>query len=54
MAYELPVQAQTYIQEHKQELVELVKTLCAIPAPSNQEERRAAFCKEWLRRSGAA
>ena len=38
MAYELPAQAQTYIRDHKQELVELVKALCAIPAPSNQEQ----------------
>ena len=52
MAYELPAQAQTYIRDHKQELVELVKALCAIPAPSNQEQRRAAFCKDWLEKAG--
>lgn len=52
MAYELPKQAQSYIQAHKEELVELVKALCAIPAPSNQEQRRAAFCKEWLEKAG--
>jgi RimJ/RimL family protein N-acetyltransferase len=30
-------------------LVELAK----IPAPSNHEEKRAAFCKEWLEKQGA-
>ncbi|MCI9405640.1 MAG: M20/M25/M40 family metallo-hydrolase [Oscillospiraceae bacterium] len=28
-------------------------TICQIPAPSNQEEKRAAFCKEWLEGIGA-
>ena len=32
----------------------LLKTMAAIPAPSHQEDRRAAFIKEWLDRAGAA
>lgn len=28
-------------------------TICQIPAPSNHEEKRAAFCKEWLEKQGA-
>ena len=45
---------QQYVQAHKEELYELLKTLCAIPAPSHHEEKRAAFCKEWLEAAGAA
>ena len=42
-----------YFQKHHQELVDLMVTICQIPAPSNQEEKRAAFCKEWLEQCGA-
>lgn len=44
---------QTYIREHTDELFSLLKTLCAIPAPSHHEERRAKFCKDWLEAAGA-
>ena len=37
-----------FFKEHHQELVDLMITICQIPAPSNHEEKRAAFCKEWL------
>ena len=43
-----------YIAEHQQELLELTLQLCQIPAPTGQEDARAAFCRDWLRRSGAA
>ena len=42
-----------YIAEHQQELLELTLQLCQIPAPTGQEDARAAFCRDWLRRSGA-
>lgn len=42
-----------YIAEHKQELLELTLQLCQIPAPTGKEDARAAFCRDWLRRSGA-
>ena len=42
-----------YIEEHKQEAIDLLITLAKIPAPSNHEEKRAAFCKEWLEKQGA-
>jgi len=42
-----------YIEEHKQEAIDLLITLGKIPAPSNHEEKRAAFCKEWLENQGA-
>ena len=42
-----------YIAGHQQELLELTLQLCQIPAPTGQEDARAAFCRDWLRRSGA-
>ena len=35
------------------EQLELLLTLAPIPAPSNQEQQRAAFCKQWLEAQGA-
>ncbi|MGN0479624.1 MAG: M20/M25/M40 family metallo-hydrolase [Hominenteromicrobium sp.] len=42
-----------YIEQNEKEAVELLRTLCAIPAPSHHEEKRAAFCKAWLEAHGA-
>ena len=42
-----------YINEHQQEAYELLIELAQIPAPSNHEEKRAAFCREWLEKQGA-
>ena len=42
-----------YIENHEQEAYELLLELAQIPAPSNHEEKRAAFCKEWLEKQGA-
>ena len=36
------------IEAAQSETLELIKTLCRIPAPSHREERRAAFIREWL------
>lgn len=44
---------EAYIEAHEQEAYELLLTLARIPAPSNHEEKRAAFCREWLERHGA-
>ena len=41
-----------WVEEHFQEHYELLLELARIPAPSNQEEKRAAFCKEVLERWG--
>jgi acetylornithine deacetylase/succinyl-diaminopimelate desuccinylase-like protein len=35
-----------------EELVDLIKTMTAIPAPSHQEDQRVAFIKEYLQRAG--
>ena len=37
-----------FIQDHEEEALELLKELAQIPAPSNQEEKRAKFCRDWL------
>ena len=42
-----------WVEAHYQEHYELLLELAQIPAPSNQEERRAEFCKAWLERMGA-
>ena len=42
-----------YIEEHRQEAFDLLVELAQIPAPSNHEEKRAAFIKEWLEKQGA-
>lgn len=43
-----------YIQQTLPELKELIVTLCSIPAPSNHEEKRAEFCRDWLLKNGAS
>ena len=42
-----------YIEDHREEAIALLVELAQIPAPSNAEEKRAAFCKEWLEKCGA-
>lgn len=42
-----------YIEAHAEEARELLITLAQIPSPSNHEEKRAQFCKEWLDKQGA-
>lgn len=50
---ELTTEILKYIEDHSQEAYDLLLTLGKIPAPSNHEEKRAAFCKEWLEQQGA-
>ncbi|MBP3729330.1 MAG: M20/M25/M40 family metallo-hydrolase [Lachnospiraceae bacterium] len=42
-----------WIACHFEEHLSLLKTLAAIPAPSHQEDRRAAFIKNYLEEAGA-
>ena len=42
-----------YIENHREEAYELLLTLARIPAPSNHEEKRAQFCRQWLEDQGA-
>ena len=50
---ELDREISGYIKAHRQQALELLTTLAAIPAPSNQEEKRAEFCRRWLLEQGA-
>ena len=43
----------SYIEDHQEEAFQILLTLARIPAPSNHEEERAAFCKTWLEAQGA-
>ncbi len=49
----LDSKAEKYFTEAYDETVELIKQLCAIPAPSHKEDARAEFCLSWLRANGA-
>lgn len=42
-----------YIASSEKEVISLIEALCAITAPSNDEGRRAEFCKSWLENNGA-
>ena len=42
-----------WVEAHYQEHYDLLLELAQIPAPSNQEERRAEFCRAWLEKMGA-
>ena len=41
-----------YLDGCQEELKQLIRDLCAIPAPSGQEEKRAEFCKAWFEQAG--
>lgn len=53
MNYLLSPQAEADIAARYPETVSLLKALCRIPAPSNHEERRAAWIRDWLENIGA-
>lgn len=42
-----------FLTAHQEEHLNLLLTLAQIPAPSGHEEKRAAFCKNWLKAQGA-
>ena len=43
---------QQFITENRAYLYYTLKELCAIPAPSHNEGKRAEYCKEWLEKNG--
>lgn len=49
----LSIQDQTAVAAMQAETLELLRTLCRIPAPSHHEEHRAQFVKDWLEKAGA-
>ncbi len=44
---------QTYVEQNYNTLLELLRSLCRIPAPSHHEKARADFCQNWLEQAGA-
>lgn len=42
-----------FAEEHFEETLDLLRTIGKIPAPSHMEERRAEFCRDWLKEQGA-
>lgn len=53
MAFTLTERAAAYAAENQERLVQLIAELAAIPAPSNHEEKRADYIKDWLVARGA-
>lgn len=53
MSYELSKDILKYLKDSEEETINLIETLCRIPAPSHHEERRAEFVKNWLTDNGA-
>ena len=51
-AVELSREVQRDIERMQPEVIDLIRTLCSIPAPSHHEERRAAFIRDWFARRG--
>ncbi|MBR5868274.1 MAG: M20/M25/M40 family metallo-hydrolase, partial [Clostridia bacterium] len=45
--------APRWLESAAAEAYDLLLTLAQIPAPSGQEEKRAAFCLNWLEQAGA-
>lgn len=52
MADLLTKELRSYVDGCQGDLVKLLDTLCRIPAPSNHEERRAAFIRDWFEKEG--
>lgn len=42
-----------FVNENTEDMYATLKELCAIPAPSHHEEKRAEYCKKWLEEAGA-
>lgn len=43
----------SFINENQALMLQTLKELCIIPAPSHQEQARADYCKRWLEQQGA-
>lgn len=49
----LTKEMESFLTEHENEALALLKELAQIPAPSGKEEQRARFCHDWLQKQGA-
>ena len=50
----LTEEMRSYIQEHLEDVKQIIRDLCAIPAPSHHEEKRAEYCRAWFLANGFA
>ena len=41
-----------YVLDNTQEIFDIIKDLCNLPAPSHFEHKRAEYCKNWLEKAG--
>ncbi len=48
----LTYQMEQYLRSSHEEAKDIVRQLCAIPAPSHHEEKRAAWCRDWFIKAG--
>ena len=53
MEHRIKKQVEVYAAQCRQEQADLLRTLGRIPAPTRQEDARAAFCRDWLMAQGA-
>lgn len=53
MEQSLENQIRNYVEIHAPEAERLLKELAVIPAPSGKENRRSAYCRQWLEAQGA-
>ena len=44
---------QSFVAQHRQQMLDILKDLCQVPAPSGFEHQRAEYCKNWLTNMGA-
>ena len=42
-----------FCQQNKEAMLNIIRDLCRIPAPSHMERRRAEYCLKWLENAGA-
>ena len=49
----IKARALDYAARCRDEQAELLRTLGRLPAPSRQEDLRAAFCRDWLQKQGS-
>ena len=42
-----------FAEQNYENLLNIIRDLCAIPAPSHMERRRAEYCLKWLEKAGA-
>ena len=41
-----------YVLDNQEDIKKIIRELCAVPAPSNFEDKRAAYCKAWFENAG--